>query len=247
MSRQLIRSLLRRRGYDIVQYPLPDWYHLRIGLAEILTSRRINCVIDVGANQGQYGEFLRNMGYEGRIVSFEPVGATFKKLQARAKRDKDWQIHQLAAGDAEQVLDINVSDTSEFSSLLPTSSYGQSRFSEGVAVHHTEQVKVARLDTMISEITQGIDDPRIYLTMDSQGYDLQVFAGASGCLPLVLGMQSEIALQQLYEGMPDYLTSLATYNSAGYSITSLIAVSRDESLSIIEFDCLMVRNSERKA
>jgi len=106
---------------------------------------------------------------------------------------------------------------------------------------------VVRLDAMISEITQGIEDPRIYLKMDSQGYDLQVFAGASGCLPLVLGMQSEIALQQLYEGMPDYLTSLATYNSAGYSITSLIAVSRDESLSIIEFDCLMVRNSERKA
>jgi hypothetical protein len=43
--------------------------------------------------------------------------------------------------------------------------------------------------------------------------------------------------------MPGYLTALARYNDLGFSITSLVPVSR-ENLRVIEYDCLMIRDSQ---
>ncbi len=243
MIGRFVKSGLRHFGYDITKYPLPDWYLLRAGLSELFASLQINCVIDVGANYGQYGDFLRRIGYRGSIVSFEPVSTSFKVLSERSKDDNAWHVHNLAVGSSNQMLDINVTNSSDFSSLLPVSSYGSSQFAKATTVARTEQVHVVRLDSMIDEITKGIKAARIYLKTDTQGYDLQVLEGASGCLQLILGLQSEIALKPIYEGMPDYLTSLARLNALGFSITSLIPVTRDESLRVVEFDCLMVRDS----
>jgi hypothetical protein len=134
-------------------------------------------------------------------------------------------------------------DQDQFSSFLPINAYGTAQFAKEAAVTRSEQANVVRLDSMIDEITSGLDAPRIYLKMDTQGFDLQVLEGSSGFLPLVLGLQSEIALKPIYEGMPDYLISLARLNALGFSVTSLVPVSRDEKLRVIEFDCLMVRSS----
>ena len=243
MIGRFVKSGLRHFGYDITEYPLPDWYLLRAGLSELFASLQINCVIDVGANNGQYGDFLRRIGYRGSIVSFEPVSTSFKLLSKRSKDDNAWHVHNLAVGSSSQMLDINITNSSDFSSLLPVSSYGNSQFAKATAVTRTEQVHVVRLDSMIDEITKVTKEPRIYLKTDTQGYDLQVLEGASGCLQLILGLQSEIALKPIYEGMPDYLTSLARLNALGFSITSLIPVTRDENLRVVEFDCLMVRDS----
>src|ERR1700733_2405572 len=243
MIGRFVKSGLRHFGYDITEYPLPDWYLLRAGLSELFASLQINCVIDVGANTGQYGDFLRRIGYRGSIVSFEPVSTSFKLLSERSKDDNAWHVRNLAVGSSSQMLDINITNSSDFSSLLPVSSYGNSQFAKATTVARTEQVNVVRLDSMIDEITKGIKEPRIYLKTDTQGYDLQVLEGASGCLQLILGLQSEIALKSIYEGMPDYLTSLARLNTLGFSITSLIPVTRDENLRVVEFDCLMVRDS----
>ena len=243
MIGRFVKSGLRHFGYDITKYPLPDWYLLRAGLSELFASLQINCIIDVGANHGQYGDFLRRIGYRGSIVSFEPVSTSFKLLSERSKDDHAWHVYNLAVGSSSQMLDINITNSSDFSSLLPVSSYGSSQFAKAAAVTRTERVHVVRLDSMIDEITKGTKEPRIYLKTDTQGYDLQVLEGASGCLQLILGLQSEIALKPIYEGMPDYLASLARLNALGFSITSLIPVTRHENLRVVEFDCLMVRDS----
>jgi FkbM family methyltransferase len=247
MIGSFVKAAIRRFGYDITTYPMPNWQMdrntLAASLLEVFAKSEINCVIDVGANNGQYGEFLRNIGYRGRIVSFEPVSTTFSRLSEKAANDPAWRTYNMAAGSAAGELEINVMDNSVFSSLLPINSLGSREFTGETDVVRTEKVKVVRLDSMIEEIVAGIERPRVYLKMDTQGYDLQVLEGASGCLDSILGLQSEIALQPIYEGMPDYLTALAKLNNLGFSVTSLVPVTRDADLRVIEFDCLMVRNS----
>jgi len=42
-------------------------------LQALFARLKIDCVIDVGAHLGQFGRLVRRLGYEGTIISFEPV------------------------------------------------------------------------------------------------------------------------------------------------------------------------------
>ena len=69
-----LRGLLARMGWEIRRSP-DSFFIKRHG---------VDLVIDVGANEGQYGESLRRRGYRGEIRSFEPASETFRVLSASA-------------------------------------------------------------------------------------------------------------------------------------------------------------------
>ena len=108
-----------------------------------------------------------------------------------------------------------------------------------------DDVQVKRLDCIIDSLLKSVGNtPRVFLKMDTQGYDLEVMKGASGCInPIVLGLQSEIAVTEpVYENMPHYLECLAYYESLGFELMNLFTVTRTARYrSILEYDCLMAR------
>lgn len=85
-----------------------------------MTSRQIETVIDVGANAGQFARLLREgLAYQGWIISIEPLPDAFAILRAKAAGNDKWSILNLALGDGDVVLPLNVSDNSVSSSILP--------------------------------------------------------------------------------------------------------------------------------
>lgn len=231
-----------------------QWFEMETGLAEylahghvaaVLDMYGINCVVDVGANRGQFGALLRDLGYSGHIASFEPVPEAFAELERAASSDPAWAAYPWALGREEGRLPMNVVvDT--LSSLLPATSFGARRHPR-LRDPTTVEVPVRRLDAILDEVLAPVADPRAYLKLDTQGYDLEVFAGLGERVADFAGLQSEVALLQLYEGMPRMPEALAAYEAAGFEITGLYPVSRDVRTGrVLEFDCVMVRSGERR-
>lgn len=211
-------------------------------VADFLANYEVNCVFDVGANRGQYGRQLRESGYRGRIVSFEPVPDALARLRKAAERDPDWWVRPVALGRSESVQSMHLG-WKTMNSLLEPSAYGQQRYKR-FADTRTTQVQVRRLDKVMDEALHGIANPRPFLKMDTQGFDMEVFAGAGERLDEYVGMQSEVAALQLYEGSPHMTEALAAYEEAGFGVTGLYPVTREETTGrVVEFDCVLARVS----
>lgn len=210
-------------------------------VAELLANYEVNCVFDVGANKGQYGKQLREFGYRGRIVSFEPVPDALAALRKAAERDPDWQVYPCALGREASVQDMHLG-WKTMNSLLEPSAYGQQRYRR-FADSRTTQVQLRRLDEVMDEALQGITAPRPFLKMDTQGFDMEVFAGAGKRIDEFVGMQSEVAALRLYEGSPHMTDSITAYQEAGFEITGMYPVTREKTTGrVVEFDCVLARS-----
>jgi FkbM family methyltransferase len=191
-----LQRLARRLGYDLTPRTKAKSPHAQ--LVAVLAHFRITCVLDVGANVGQYGAMLRTWGYPGRIVSFEPQAGPHGALVRRAAADPAWQVAPpVALGARNGQIELEVSAESDMSSLLPQSALLR-QVSPSSAVVRKESVALRRLDEIAGACLQAHD--RVFLKVDTQGYEAAVLAGAAGLLERLAGIQLEMSLVPLYEG-----------------------------------------------
>jgi hypothetical protein len=125
--------------------------------------------------------------------------------------------------------------------MLPASEFGARRFGGAALAEREELVTVHRLDDVLGEIVPDLAGRRIFLKMDTQGFDLEVFGGIVAHRRLVHALQSEVSLIPVYEGMPHWTESLRVYEEAGFSVAAMIPVAND-GLRVVEYDCLLVRS-----
>ena len=239
-AKSAIRGAVRAFGFDIISYRRQD--SLVSHLREALNLLDVNCVIDVGAHCGDYGSMLRDIGYKHRIVSFEPVKETYEHLARRASKDPLWRVERAALGIEDGIKSINVCDASNFSSFRSPNEYAKDQFGTMASVSRVEEVPVRRLESVLDDVVAGLDNPRIFLKIDTQGYDLEVLAGAGASISRLLGIQTEVSVKQIYDGTVGLCDTLTRLNGLGFEITGLYPVSRDRQLRVIEFDCVAVRS-----
>lgn len=209
-------------------------------IADIVRSRDIATVLDVGANDGAFANELREQGYRGRIVSFEPIAEIFDRLQARAARDPLWQVHHLALGDVDEQRTIAVSEQDVFSSLLPPTQRSADLWS-GIAAARREQVTVERLDTFLARHPDYLDKP--YLKIDTQGFELPVLRGAEASLSHFRCIQAELAFTPLYEGQEPWTEVIAWLAERGYVPVLAKENGVDwERMRVVEMDFVFERN-----
>ncbi len=219
-------------------------YVAELHIVGVLDTYGVNCVLDVGANRGQYAQRLRSSGYTGHIISFEPVPAIAEVLEKQAADDDKWTVHRVALGREDTVTTMHVVPvTDTLSSMLPPSEYGKLRFPT-MSEATTIEVPVRRLDGMLDALVADIPDPRLYLKLDTQGFDLAVFEGLGERAEDIVAMQSELALMNIYDGMPRMPEVIEIYEAAGFEVSGLFPVSREFSTTrVLEYDCILVRAS----
>ncbi len=194
-----LREWLRSRGYDLHRYALElDPVERR---RRMMASARIDLVLDVGATEGQDAVELRKLGFTGRIVSFEPIREVGERLQARLGADPEWEYRGMALGSTEGAATLQVGAESATSSLLKPSEYLVNRAAHARSVR-SEEVRVARLDSVFEEAWAT---RRIWLKLDTQGFEMEVLRGSTQCLDQVRIVQLELSLRPLFEGEPAFL------------------------------------------
>jgi FkbM family methyltransferase len=205
-------------------------------LRDLLQSTRADVILDVGANRGQFAGFARHVGFTGWIVSFEPQPDDYAALEASRRGDERWRGYRMALGEMDGEITLNLAYESDTSSILPSLSATRYR--------GTLRVPVRRLDELWTEVRRDLDlgaDCSVFLKLDTQGYDLRVFAGASEMLGSVTAMVAELSSIPLYEGMPTMSESLRTFGAAEFRPVHFSPVVRDDGGVPLEFDCFMRR------
>ena len=243
-----VRTLSARVGFPII----PEWrlekWDQSSHLAQLFDLLGIDCVLDVGANIGQYHEFLRlHLEYPGEIISFEPVQEMYEHIEHAATKDPRWSVHRLALGESDRPATINVLAERTLTSLLPRNeqnlrSMGYDKYVRETELDRTENIEVRRLDGLIDSIVPS--GRRVFLKSDTQGYDMHVVRGATGCLDRILGIQVELPVREIYAGAGNYLESLAELAEMGFDATAFFPVQRDRTLRVINIDAVMIRRDE---
>jgi FkbM family methyltransferase len=163
-------------------------------------SLKIDLVLDVGANVGQYALELRRWGYRGRIVSFEPLSSPFLALRERADRDDRWDAVRVGLGERSETLQMHVAaNKAASSSILPMLRLHRDVAPQAAYVA-VEDVEVRRLDDLLGAHRQ--DARSILLKIDVQGYEAAVIRGAAMTLREAAAVHLEMSLMPLYEGAP---------------------------------------------
>jgi FkbM family methyltransferase len=233
-----LKRLARRFGYDIRRYSVTSSESLRF--AVLLANKRVDVVFDVGANVGQFGESLRDAGYRGKIVSFEPLSAARSQLLVRSERDPDWVVaEQAAIGESDGEVEIHIAGNSVSSSVL-----GMLEAHSAVAPDSryvgSERVKVRPLDSI--GVAHLAKDASLFLKVDTQGYEMQVIRGARAILQRAIGCQLELSLVPLYEGQIGYLDLIAEMSANGMDLWDLAPVLVDpDSGRLLQVDATFVR------
>jgi len=217
--KMLINRMLRMLGMELRKY-MPESSDMA-RMNRLFLYNQIDLVLDVGANKGQYAKYLREAGYAGRIVSFEPLSTAYAALLKASKKDPRWDVAPRAAiGNKDGEIKINISKNSESSSALPIHEL-HVQASPNSAYIDSEIVKLYKLDS-IAEHYLNDTYQAIYLKMDVQGFELQVLEGASRILPRVKMLQLELSLVPLYQGEPLIRTMLEKVDALGYELYAVI-------------------------
>ena len=239
----LVSKLAAQSGYIV----MPRWqlrdYEMGRHLFSIFDRLDIDCVFDVGANVGQYARFLRSqVGFEGLIVSIEPIAAHAQILRQAAASDPLWEVEAVALGAAAGTLPINIAMSGDLSSFLTPEKSDDTGFLELTNTIAVEEVEVRTFDELLISVRKRHTARNIYLKLDTQGFDLEVLRGIRDGDP-IRALQSEMSLVPIYEGMPDYLAALRTFKDRGFVPSAMFPINNTVDGRLIEFDCVMVRSA----
>ena len=162
---------------------------------QFANERNVDLLLDVGANRGQYAESILKAGFQGNILSFEPVTEAYNILQNKSDYHWNWDVYEKCAiGAKEGFREIAISQNEYSSSFLNVNKEHLSVAPQALC-HKKETVKVITLDSAASHISGH----NLFLKIETQGYEDRVLLGAAEIiLKKTRLIQIELSLLELY-------------------------------------------------
>lgn len=224
--RRILRKIFRNAGFQ--RKIAPDY-------VDIMNEYGIKTVLDVGANDGDYGREIRDRGYKGLIVSFEPNPIAYKRLVSSIKNDLNWVAYPYALGEIEGNAKLNIAANDVMSSFKGLTDFGQSADAVTKKIVNAE---IFTLDSFLNDHPEYIKN--VYLKIDTQGFEMEVLRGASKSLDKIIAVQAEVALVHTYVDQIDWLDFILWMRARRYELATAVCNSSIKA-QIREFDFVFLR------
>jgi len=162
----------------------------------LLQNLKFDCLVDVGANRGQFALIFHRLFPRASIHSFEPLDEPAQIFKKIFSNDSNVKLHVCAIGREKKIATIHITRDDDSSSMLPVTKIQSSMFPGGIE-KGTRQVPVLPLAQAL-----GIAPipPASLLKIDVQGFELSVLQGCEDILNNFSHLYIECSFVELYEG-----------------------------------------------
>ena len=184
---------------------------------------RPRTVLDAGANKGQFTIAARHLLRPERIHAFEPLPAVGDELARHCSRYPEVIVHRMALGSAKGRAALHVNRHSQSSSLLRLQDRHLAVFPDAEELNDV-LVDVGRLDEVL--VGEPLAAP-VLLKVDTQGFEADVLAGATGMIDRLDYVVLETSFTHLYDGERIFREMLVLMESLGFEFVRPVGSLRD--------------------
>jgi FkbM family methyltransferase len=232
LKRRIADGVGRLLGVQIVRKDEVFRLAQRSALERTMQQLGFDCVFDVGGNEGQFAHAVRAAGFQGPIISFEPIPVLAASLRKQALRDPFWFVEEIALHDAERSAEFHIAAEKSCSTLLTPldtpSPYHR--------ITETIGVTTATLDGFFDRYRERLGFKRPFLKIDAEGVDVAIAKGAGTRLREFVGVQSELLFDRLWQGQDDCCAIVQFYRDSGFTPACFVSTGYGAKW----VDCIMI-------
>lgn len=232
----LIRTALNRFNIDVLRLRhSPEKTFLG------LSSTKVDFVLDVGANEGQFAKKISELFPAAKIYCFEPLKLPFANLNSwAATQGGRVSCFNIGLGDSvgEVQMHFHVNH-SPSSSLLSSTTHGQQLYPQ-TKMERIEMIKVNTLDKFYSDYLGQLSG-NVLLKLDVQGFEDRVLRGAKELLTHVSACLLEVCLDPLYENQANFLDLVHIMDKAGFRYAGNVIQAYGDDGRVIYIDALFTK------
>jgi FkbM family methyltransferase len=160
--------------------------------------RPITTLIDIGANDGAFGEFISGFLHVNRCYAFEPQARLQAQIEKRLAHVRHKRVFPLALSDIEGTADFFENSNHPSSSLLRVSEHSKREFPQTSGEIPTK-VRLALLDDVLTDEDLGSD---VFIKIDVQGVEDKVIRGGRRVFGRAKFVMIEMSFVPFYDGQP---------------------------------------------
>lgn len=160
--------------------------------------RPMGTLVDIGANDGAFGEFLAGFLQVQRSHSFEPQPGLRAQVEARMAKVPESRVYSVALSDCEGTAEFFLNSNHPSSSLLRVSEHSKREFPQ-TSGEQAVSVPLARLDDLLPG-QELVGD--VFVKIDVQGVEDRVIRGGQRVFGRARFVLIEMSFVPFYDGQP---------------------------------------------
>ena len=155
-------------------------------------------IVDIGASGGIDARWGKTTEFYKGIL-FEPDPREFNALKKNS--DNNLIVLNSALADSKKEVEFHLCKKQMVSSIYPPNFNFLNKFSDAERFN-VEKIIHLNTDTLDNQLKkEGINEVD-FIKIDTQGYELSILKGSSGCIENIIGLDVEVEFEPMYIGQP---------------------------------------------